>query len=156
MRRIVAALALTLAVAAAGAAQAGPYADEASKCLVSKMTDADRTTVGVWMFEEMSANPALKPLANVTDAQRADSRKAVAAIVQRLITDDCRTQAAAALRNEGGGVLQRPFWDIAQASIATLARDPAVIANVSQVGQYLDVKKLAAIMRDPAAGAAKP
>ena len=156
-RTAAAALALILGIAVAGAAQAGPYADEFSKCLGAKMTDADRTTAAIWLFAEMSANPTLKPMTNVTEAQRADARKAVASMVQRVVTEDCRSQAAAALRNEGGGVLMRPFWEQGQASLGLLARDPAVAAGMQQIAQYLDVSKLAAIMNDPApAGGGKP
>jgi hypothetical protein len=150
MRRTAAVLILAIALGSAAAAHAGPYADEFSKCLGAKMSDADRTTAAVWLFEEMSANPALKPMTNVTEAQRTDARKAAAAMVQRLVTEDCRAEAAAAFRNEGGGVLMRPFYEQGQASIGLLIRDPAVTAGMQQISQYLDVAKLAAIMRDPA------
>ena len=73
----------------------------------------------VWLYEEMSANPTLKPMSNVTDAQRTDARKAVAGVVQRLLTEDCRSQASAALKNEGGGVAMRSFWGIAQDSMSS-------------------------------------
>jgi hypothetical protein len=149
MSRSAAVLGLVLALSAGTAARAGPYADALSTCLSTKMTDADRTAVGVWLFEEMSANPALKPLSNVTDAQRADARRSVAAVVQRLLIDDCRPEAATALRNEGGGVAMRAFWQVAQDSVGALARDPAVLANMQQISQYLDMAKLAAAMRDP-------
>jgi hypothetical protein len=149
MLRTAAAFTLAVALGSVTAAHAGPYADEFSKCLGAKMSDADRTTAAVWLFEEMSANPALKPMTNVTEAQRADARKAAAAMVQRVVTEDCRAQAAAALRNEGGGVLMRPFFEQGQASIGLLVRDPAVTAGMQQISQYLDVAKLAAIMRDP-------
>jgi hypothetical protein len=150
MRRTAAVFAFAAALGSAAAAHAGPYLDDFSKCLAAKMSDADHTTAAVWLFEEMSANPTLKPMTNVTEAQRADARKAAAAMVQRLVTEDCRAQAAAALRNEGGGVLMRPFWEQGQASIGLLVRDPAVTAGMQQIAQYLDVAKLAAIMRDPA------
>ena len=150
MRRTAAVFALAAALGAAAAAHAGPSADEFSRCLGAKMSDADRTTAAVWLFEEISANPTLKPMTNVTEAERADARKAAAAMIQRLVTEDCRTEAAAALRSEGGGALMRPFFEQGQASIGLLVRDPAVTAGMQQISQYLDVAKLAAIMRDPA------
>jgi hypothetical protein len=152
MRRSAAVLALTLGLAAAGAARAGPYADDLSKCLAGRMSDADRTQLAVWLYEEMSANPTLKPMSNVTDAQRTDARKSVAAVVQRLLIEDCRAQASAALRNEGGGVALRSFWGIAQDSIGSLARDPAVLSNMQQIGQYFDTAKLIAALSDAGAG----
>lgn len=142
-------LGVVFAMSAAGVARAGPYADELSKCISGKLTDADRTALAVWLFEELSAHPALKPLANVTEAQRADASKTVATLVQRLLIDECRPQAAAAFRNEGGGVALRSFWEIGQQSVASLARDPAVAGNMQQIGQYIDTAKLAAAMRDP-------
>jgi hypothetical protein len=144
-----------LALTVGGVARAGPYADELSKCLAEKSTDAERTQLAVWLYEEMSANPTLKPMSNVTDAQRTESRKAVASLVQRLLIDDCRPQAAAALKNEGGGVALRSFWGIAQDSIGSLARDPAVTTNMSQIGQYFDTAKLAAALMDTGAGGGK-
>ena len=151
MRRTTAALALALALALGGAAHAGPYADDVSKCLAAKMNDGDRASLAIWLFEEMSANPAVKSMTSVTEGQRAEARKAVAGLVQRLVTEDCRTQAAAALRNEGAGVLLPPFWEQAQASIGSLARDPTVLANMQQIGQYLDTAKIVAAMRDAGA-----
>ena len=152
MRRTTAVLAVALALSAAGAARAGPYADELSKCLAGKMSDAEHTQLAVWLFEEMSANPTLKPMTNVSDAQRTDARKAVAGVVQRLLIEDCRPQAAAALKNEGGGVAMRSFWGVAQDSIGSLARDPAVLANMQQIGQYFDTAKLVAALAGPDAG----
>jgi hypothetical protein len=145
-------LGLALVFSTASVARAGPYADDLSKCLSNRMTNADRTSLVVWLFEEMSAHPALKPMTTVTDTQRTDARKSVANVVQRLLIDECRPQAAAALRNEGGGVVQRSFWEVAQDSVGSLARDPAVIANMQQIGQYLDTAKIAAAMTDPDAG----
>jgi hypothetical protein len=85
----------------------------------------------------------------VSDAQRTDGRKAAAGVVQRLLIDDCRAQAAAAFKNEGAGVAQRSFWGVAQDSVGALARDPAVLANMAQIGQYFDMAKLAAAMTEP-------
>lgn len=150
MFRTASVLGVALALVASGAARAGPYADEVTKCFLTKMSDTDRTAVVVWLFAEVSANPALKPMTNVTDAQRTEARKAFAALSQRLITGDCRAEAAAALRNEGGGVLIGTLGAVAQASIGSAMRDPAVIGNMQQIGQYFDTAKLAAIMTDPA------
>jgi hypothetical protein len=153
VRPSIAILALALTVSAAGVARAGPYEDELTKCISAKMSDADRSTVAVWLYEEMSANPAVKAMSNVTEAQRTEARKAAAALAQRLLLDDCRAPAAAAFKNEGGGVAMRAFWDVGQSSIGTLARDPAVLANMGQVSQYLDTAKLVAAFSDQAGGA---
>lgn len=150
MFRALTATAFVLALTASGAAHAGPYADDVAKCFQTKMNDADRTSVVVWLFAELSANPALKPMTNISEAQLTDARKSFAAASQRLITEDCRAQAAAALRNEGGGVLLGTLGAVAQASIGFAMRDPAVVGNMQQIGQYFDTAKLAAIMTDPA------
>lgn len=152
MRRTAAALTLTLAIGAAGAVHAGPYADELGKCLVAKSTDADRTQLVVWLFEEMSVHPAVKPLTNVSDAQRTDGRKAAAALIQRLLTEDCRAQTADALRNEGPASLQTSFTAMGQVAMASLMKDPSVAASTQQIAQYLDVSKFAALMNDPGTG----
>jgi hypothetical protein len=149
MRRTTAILAVCLALSAA-AAHAGPYADELTKCITTKSTDAERTQLAVWLYEEMSANPAVKSMSNVTDAQRTDARKAAAALVQHLLIDNCRQEAVAALKNEGGGVAMRSFWEVGQASVGVLARDPAVLANIGQISQYIDTSKLVAALTDPA------
>src|SRR5689334_8104850 len=57
MRQSIAVIAASLALSAASAAHAGPYADELTKCLSSKMSDAERNALAVWLYEEMSANP---------------------------------------------------------------------------------------------------
>ena len=153
-RTAVIGLALALGLGA-GAAHAGPAGDELGKCLLKATTDADRTALVVWLFEEISVHPAVKSLTTITDAQRTEARKAAAVLIERLLTQDCRPQTAEALRSEGPASLQTSFQAVGQAAVGSLTRDPAVAANVQQIAQYLDVSKFVALMNDPGAGAKK-
>jgi len=64
----------------------------------------------------------------------------------------CATPPRLSASRPSWAVLPGPFYEQGQASIGLLVRDPAVTARMQQIAQYLDVAKLAAIMRDPAPG----
>jgi hypothetical protein len=148
MRRAAAALCLSLALTSAGAAQAGPASDEMGRCLVRATSDQDKTALMVWMFLAVSAHPAVKAYANVTDAQRQEANKAAAVLLQRLLTQDCRAETVAALKADGQKAITQGFSGLGQAGMMGLTQDPAVAKSLQQLVTYMDMSKLAELMRD--------
>src|SRR6185312_16200178 len=133
---------------AAGAAQAGPASDEMGRCLVRATSDQDKTALMVWMFQAVSAHPAVKAYANVTDAQRQESNKAAAALLQRLLTEDCRAQTLAAVKADGQGAITKGFSALGQAGMAGLTQDPAVARSLQQLVGYMDMSKISELIRE--------
>ena len=139
------AFATGLALGAAGAAQASPATDEFGRCLVKATSPADKTDLMVWVFTALSAHPAVKAYANVTDAQRVETSKVTARLLERLITADCHTEALAAIKGDGPASLQQAFSVLGQVAVAGLVKDPAVSGAMSQVTAQLDMTKFQAL-----------
>src|SRR5580692_5230588 len=89
-----------LSMASVAPALAGPYADDLSKCLVKSSSADDQLTLMKWIFAALSAHPAVKPLANISDSQRTEFNAKAGALFERLVTKDCRTESVAALKYE--------------------------------------------------------
>ena len=150
MRRSAMVMGLALALAASGAARAGAYADAMGKCLVKSSSQADRSTLMVWLFVAMSAGPAVQSMSTATPAQRDDANKQAAALLERLLTQDCRSETVDALRNEGPAAIQQSFMVVGQVAMASLMQDPAVMGQVQGVARYLDIQKFTSLLADTA------
>jgi hypothetical protein len=144
-RLAIPALVLAIALGAGGAAQASPAADDLGRCLVKSTNATDRTDLMVWVFTALSAHPAVKAYANVTDAQRVETSKVTARLLERLITADCHTEALAAIKGDGPASLQQAFSVLGQVAVAGLVKDPAVSGAMSQVTAQLDMTKFQAL-----------
>jgi len=156
MKRSAAATALGLALGMSGAARAGVYTDELSKCLVTSTSSGDQIGFMVWAFTAMSAHPAVKAYSSVTDAQRETATRQAAQLMERLVTADCRKQTVAALKFEGNSAIEQAFSVLGQVAMRGLISDPAVTRNMASLPKYLDLQKFAALAKDvaPAPGAA--
>jgi hypothetical protein len=144
MKRVLAIVSavVTLAVIRPDTALAGLYADELAKCLVRATTDADKNALVKWIFASAALHPEVKSIAAVTDAQRDDLNKRMARMVERLVTESCKTQTSEALRYEGPSTLEAGFQVLGQVAARGLFADPAVAKSMSEFDKYLDKPKL--------------
>jgi hypothetical protein len=136
---------VALGVGLAGAANASPATDAFSQCLVKATSPADRTSLMIWVFTALSAHPAVKPYASVTDAQRADTSRMAARLLERLVTQDCRKETVAAIRADGPGSIKQAFTVLGQVAVGGLVQDPAVTSAMGQVTADLDMSKFQAL-----------
>ncbi|HLZ76579.1 hypothetical protein [Phenylobacterium sp.] len=148
MRRAAVAMGLVLALGLSGVARAGPSTDDLGKCLVKSTTPGDRDSLMTWLFMAISAHPSVKAMANVTPAQRDDADRQIAVVVQRLLTQDCRSQTVDAIRNDGMGAIQGSFTVLGQVAMGGLMQDPAVSGQIQGMAKYLDVQKFTALLTD--------
>jgi hypothetical protein len=102
----VAGVAFSLTRATAGSALAGSYVDEMSRCLVRSTSDADRTLLVKWMFAAAAVHPAVKSITSISDAQRDELNKSAAKLLERLITESCKSEMRKALTYEGPDAIQ--------------------------------------------------
>src|SRR5512141_1959316 len=118
MFRRVAAAVCALGLGTAGAAQAGIYTDDLSKCLVKATTDTDRAALMEWLFSAISAHPSVKSMVSVTPAQREATNRKAAGLLQRLLTEDCRSQTVDAVKYESMGAIQQSFGVLGQVAMS--------------------------------------
>jgi hypothetical protein len=69
----------------------------------------------------------------------------LARLVERLLTQSCRSETQQAVRNEGPGTLQTSFEILGQVAGRGLFTDPAVARNRASFEDYLDKPKLEAL-----------
>ena len=131
-----------LAVLPSGPAVAGVYSDELAKCLVRSTTDADKIYLMRWLFASMSVHPAVRSIAAVSDAERAELNKNAAKLFERLITETCVTQTQEAVKYEGPATLQSSFEVLGSVAGRGLMSDPGVSKSMAEFANYLDKQKL--------------
>lgn len=134
--------ALLALVLHAGVAQAGPYSDDLAKCLVESTTAADKNALVKWMFATAALHPAVKSIASVTDAERAQSTRSTAELFVKLLTESCRAQAQQAVKYEGATALQTGFQILGQVAARELFADPNVAQGLAELEQYIDSRKI--------------
>lgn len=132
----------------ASSASAGLFTDDLSRCLVTKTTDVDRTLLVRWIFTAFSLNPSVKDMVSMTEAQRNKVSADGAALYQRLIFEDCRAQAVAAVKNEGAGSLEAGFQVLGQVAARSLMSDPSSAKYLSGLAEQMDPAKVAAFTKE--------
>jgi hypothetical protein len=129
------------------AAHAGVYADTMGKCLVSAASDKDKTDLVRWMFSNAALHPEVAQIASITSQQRDSIDKTAGALMERLLTVDCKKESGEALKYEGAIAMQLSFQILGQVASAGLMTHPAVGQGFARVAQFLDQSKLEALAK---------
>lgn len=125
----------------ASPAAADIYADDLTRCLVRSTKVEDRVAFTRWMFAAMSANPAVADMSTVTPAQRTEANRQSALLIQRLLLDDCRSEAINALKYEGEATLQVAFETVGRVAMGDLMSHPDVAAQINGLNAFMDVDR---------------
>jgi hypothetical protein len=133
-----------------GAASAGVYTDQLSKCLVDSTTTEDRTMLVKWLFTAASVHPAISSLSTVTFADRNAANQVIGNLFVKLLTDSCKDPAKAALKFEGPVTLQQSFQVLGQVAGTELFSNPQVAAVMADLDKHVDPAKLN-VLRDEVA-----
>lgn len=131
----------------ANQAVAGTYTNDLTKCLVSSASPDDKSILVRWMFATVALHPDVTAMASVTDAQRAELNSKTARLFERIVTDTCKTQTQAAVRNEGPAALQTSFRSFGEAATRELVTNPKVAAGLSNTASNLDPIKLMTVLQ---------
>lgn len=149
MRRLATAALLTAALfATSSAAQAGVYSDDVAKCLVKSTSPTDQTDLILWIFAAMSSHPDVKPFSNISPKQRNEMDTKAAALVERLLTVDCRAEAVAALKYEGPSSMESSFSTLGQVAMRGLLSHPDVKGAIAGLYSHTDPAKFKALNDD--------
>jgi hypothetical protein len=127
-------------------AAAGPYSDDLSKCLVRSTGDADKRALVKWIFAAVALHPEVADIASVTPAQRTEMTRNTAKIFERLLADACRTEVQQAVQYEGAQTIGASFQVLGQVAARELFSNPAVAANMADLGRYIDQKRIGEVM----------
>jgi hypothetical protein len=133
---------ISLVLACAFSAQAGPYTDTMSKCFTDRVSTQDKTALARWMFIAFGLNPDVAALVNVTDKERESINRAVAEIFKKLVIKSCRKEAIAAVQHEGQFAMEDGFRLLGEAAFVQLMGNPKVskglhILDLPQITQFM-------------------
>lgn len=130
------------------AAQASEEVDRLSQCLVESASPKDQATLVRWIFSAVGQNPSLKSMSTLTAEEREQINRNMAAMFERLMLQDCRKDAVAAMKAEGPKAVELAFGVMGQRAAQQLMSDPASTAELEKMASYLDEAKWAALMKD--------
>jgi hypothetical protein len=120
---------------------AGTATDALTTCVADNTTGKDRKDLARWVFVAMTAHPEIQPFSNVTEANRDELDKTVAALATRLLTVSCRTEAKAAIEKEGSESFNAAFGALGKLAMQELMSDPSVNLSFTRYTKYLDKAK---------------
>jgi hypothetical protein len=144
MKRIISVLAAVLisSTILASSATAGPATEALSSCMADNTTGKDRKDMARWIFVGMSAHPEIQSLSNVTETNRDQLDRMLAAMVTRLLTENCRAQAKMAIEKEGGEALKTAFSVMGKLAMQELMTNSEVNSSFTRFAKYLDESKI--------------
>ncbi len=129
-------------------AHAGVFADDLTRCLVAAVKPADNVAMVRWMFSALSANPRIKDLAKVTAEQREQSDSEMARLVDRLLTQECRSQVVQVVKAEGQASISGSFSILGEMAGRQLMSSPETAVSVEGFVKKLDLAKLEQVLAE--------
>lgn len=130
-------------------ANAGQSVDQLSQCLVKATTAADKTTVLQWTFTALASHPDLKGFAQVTEAQRTQLDQKFAQVAQRIIVEQCSSEARAVIQTEGLQAVGDSFQQLGRITGEEIIKNPEVSQQLKGVIRYVDLNKLVSTFLTP-------
>lgn len=141
-------IAVSFSAYATNSATAGVFTDDFARCLVNKATEDDRLAFMSWMFSAISADPQLRPMTSLDDAQRRAIANRAAATFQRLAITDCRSEAIAAVKNEGAQSFYNAFGALGEAATQQMFNSPEAQAELQSLGEGFDAEQMKAFAEE--------
>ncbi|WP_347456226.1 hypothetical protein ABEF89_04130 [Acinetobacter thermotolerans] len=121
---------------------AGPTVDQLSSCLEKSTTAVDKTTVMQWTFVALAAHPDLKAFSNVSAQQKETLDKNLAAVLQRILVEQCSAQTKAVIQAEGLEAVGNSFQALGRSTGEEILKNPEVNNQLKGVLRYVDMSKL--------------
>ena len=139
--RIFKILFVSLALLSQQVAFAAPEADSLGICLKDNTSGKDRKELARWIFVALSVHPEIRSLTTATDETRREANQRMAALVTRLLTENCTDQTRVALAQNGGQGLVNAFRSLGEVATMELMTDKDVAASITGYTEFLDKKK---------------
>lgn len=119
-----------------------------AQCLAASTTERDRGVLIRWMFMAMARHAAVEDVARVTKQDRESVNREMARLFDRLLSEDCREQAVAAMRENPSTTLGSAFGVLGEIAGQEIFVDPAVNEELMLLVDYLDVDALTEELSD--------
>ncbi len=96
----------------------------------------------------MSAHPAVSDMSLVTAEMQTEANKKTAALMERLLLSDCRTETVNALKYEGDSAIEFAFGGVGETAMGDLMANPLVAAQLTQLSTLIDESKWVALQAE--------
>jgi hypothetical protein len=127
-------------------ANADDHTDKLSKCLVDATTPSDQVVFMRWMFATLALHPAVASMARISDKEREDANKLTAALVTRLMTEDCRSEVRDVALFDGPQAIGSSFEVFGRSAMLGLMTNEKVTAGLQEFSKLVDEKKLQGVI----------
>ena len=125
-------------------ATASPSSDALGACMADHTTGKDRKDMARWIFVTMSVHPALQDISKVSKDDINDVDMLMGAMVTKLLTEDCASQAKKAM-DEGTESFKAAFSIVGQLAMQELMNNPGVKTSLSGFTHYINKEKMNAV-----------
>jgi len=113
-----------------------------AKCLVKSTSESDRTDLMRWLYSAMSLHPDLASLSVVPEKTRSEINAKTGKLFMRLLLEDCKSETALAVKNEGTQTIAYAFQILGQVAARGLFGDPHVANAMQELAKSMDESKL--------------
>ena len=144
--RLLATACLCFAILSHQTAIAGPAVGNLSKCMKDSTNGKDRKDLVRWMFAAISSHPEIGSMGSISEAVKTDANKNMGGLITRLVTENCRAQTQAVIKEDGPQGMYQSFQALGEVAMMELAADPGVAAAFGTYTQYMDMKKVEAVL----------
>lgn len=143
----IAQIALTIVLSIASVpVLAASAADNLSSCFADNTTGKERKELARWVFIAMATHPEIQDISKITPTVREATNKNIGALVTKLMTETCVTQARFASK-EGGDAIKNAFEVLGKLAMQELMSDAGVRRTTQEFARYLDSKKFEAALQ---------
>jgi hypothetical protein len=129
------------------------YTDDLTRCVVKAATPDDLALLIRWMFGLMTLNPALQSMSNVTAEQRSDLNRQAGELYVRLLSENCHTEAVAAIKADGLQATGAPFGVLGGIAARSIMSNERVVAGMADFKAIATDARLKALRSEAGLGA---
>jgi hypothetical protein len=101
-----------------------------------------------WVFAALSAHPEMRLDVSITAAQRQESSRLAALLMQRLMIEDCRSEMVAAVKYEGNSAVESAFRVLGEVATRGLMTNAEVMKSLGGLQNYVDAAKFEALSKE--------
>ena len=142
MKNSVVSLTLAALMALPNTGAAGPMSENMASCLVDQTTPQDRDLLMKWVVVSYAHAEGLDQFITLQDGAMDALAPDLAALMERLLIEDCKVQSAAALAVDGAVSFQEAFRALGTVAGNEAATNPQIAVALSQFTQYLDFNRI--------------
>ena len=142
-------LAITAFGSSVASAQQTPASNPASlqlgQCLVGKSGGEDWTLIKQWMAASIAMGSTMKDIVTVDPAAKRETDRRMAAMFERLMMQDCRSQMTALVKARDASGIQAASGMLGQMAIREMLRDPQTMQALIAHAAFMDPAMMQAL-----------